>query len=152
MKNRMSNLACNLSRLRRDKGLTLEEVADRVGATRQAVGKWETGESAPDLAHAAALAEFYGTSLDALVSHDERALGYPVPPKGKHIFGIATVGERGQIVLPKRAREIFRLSPGSRLVVLGNETAGERGIALVESELMLSYAAKIMEHAEEKEE
>ena len=42
MKNRMSNLACNLSRLRRDKGLTLEEVADRVGATRQAVGKWET--------------------------------------------------------------------------------------------------------------
>ena len=61
------------------------------------------------------------------------------------------MGERGQIVLPKRAREIFRLSPGSRLVVLGNETAGERGIALVESELMLSYAAKIMEHAEEKE-
>ena len=54
-------------------------------------------------------------------------------------------------MLPKRAREIFRLSPGSRLVVLGNETAGERGIAPVASELLLSYAAKIMEHAEEKE-
>ena len=146
------SFAENLKQARKDRGLSQEQLAEMLSVSRQAVGKWETGESAPDLAHAAALAEFYGTSLDALVSHDERALGYPVPPKGKHIFGIATVGERGQIVLPKRAREIFRLSPGSRLVVLGNETAGERGIALVESELMLSYAAKIMEHAEEKEE
>ena len=77
MKNRMSNLACNLSRLRRDKGLTLEEVADRVGATRQAVGKWETGESTPDLAHAAALAEFYGTSVDYLLGRTDERKPYP---------------------------------------------------------------------------
>ena len=85
--------------------------------------------------------------MDALISHDESALGYPVPPKGKHIFGIVTVGERGEIVLPERAREIFGLQRGSQLVVLGNETAGERGIALVESELMFSYAEKIMKQA-----
>lgn len=140
-------LARNLAALRRANGFTLEEVAVRVGTTRQAVGKWELGESLPDLPHTAALAELYGVTMDALVSHDESALGYPVPPKGKHIFGIVTVGERGEIVLPERAREIFGLQRGSQLVVLGSETAGERGIALVESELMFSYAEKIMKQA-----
>ena len=140
-------LARNLAALRRANGFTLEEVAVRVGTTRQAVGKWELGESLPDLPHTAALAELYGVTVDALISHNESALGYPVPPKGKHIFGIVTVGERGEIVLPERAREIFGLQRGSQLVVLGNETAGERGIALVESELMFSYAEKIMKQA-----
>ena len=144
-------LARNLAALRRANGFTLEEVAARVGTTRQAVGKWELGESLPDLPHTAALAELYGVTVDALISHDESALGYPVPPKGKHIFGIVTVGERGEIVLPERAREIFGLQRGSRLVVLGNETAGERGIALVESELMFSYAEKIMKQAGKEE-
>lgn len=140
-------LARNLAALRRANGFTLEEIAARVGTTRQAVGKWELGESLPDLPHTAALAELYGVTMDALISHDESALGYPVPPKGKHIFGIVTVGERGEIVLPERAREIFGLQRGSQLVVLGNETTGERGIALVESELMFSYAEKIMKQA-----
>ena len=140
-------LARNLAALRRANGFTLEEVAARVGTTRQAVGKWELGECLPDLPHTAALAELYGVTVDALISHDESALGYPVPPKGKHIFGIVTVGERGEIVLPERAREIFGLQRGSQLVVLGSETAGERGIALVESELMFSYAEKIMRQA-----
>lgn len=140
-------LARNLAALRRANGFTLEEVAARVGTTRQAVGKWELGESLPDLPHTAALAELYGVTVDALISHDESTLGYPVPPKGKHIFGIVTVGERGEIVLPERAREIFGLQRGSQLVVLGNETAGERGIALVESGLMFSYAEKIMKQA-----
>lgn len=144
-------LARNLAALRRANGFTLEEVAVRVGTTRQAVGKWELGESLPDLPHTAALAELYGVTVDALISHDESALGYPVPPKGKHIFGIVTVGERGEIVLPERAREIFGLQRGSQLVVLGSETAGERGIALVESELMFSYAEKIMKQAGKEE-
>lgn len=144
-------LARNLAALRRANGFTLEEVAVRVGTTRQAVGKWELGESLPDLPHTAALAELYGVTVDALISHNESALGYPVPPKGKHIFGTVTVGERGEIVLPERAREIFGLQRGSQLVVLGSETAGERGIALVESELMFSYAEKIMKQARKEE-
>ena len=144
-------LARNLAALRRANGFTLEEVAVRVGTTRQAVGKWELGESLPDLPHTAALAELYGVTVDALISHDESTLGYPVPPKGKYIFGIVTVGERGEIALPERAREIFGLQRGSQLVVLGNETVGERGIALVESELMFSYAEKIMKQAGKEE-
>ena len=106
-------LARNLAALRRANGFTLEEVAVRVGTTRQAVGKWELGESLPDLPHTAALAELYGVTVDALISHDESTLGYPVPPKGKHIFGIITVGERGEIVLPN-ARGRYSVCNGVR--------------------------------------
>ena len=42
-------------------------------------------------------------------------------PKGKHIFGTVKIGEKGQIVIPKAARELFDLKPGDSLVVLGDE-------------------------------
>lgn len=47
-------------------------------------------------------------------------------PKGKHIW-TATVGEKGQIVIPKQARDIFGIKPGDVLILLGDE---ERGIAI----------------------
>ena len=46
-------------------------------------------------------------------------------PKGKYAW-TATVGEKGQIVIPKQAREVFGIKPGDTLVLLGDE---ERGIA-----------------------
>ena len=54
-------------------------------------------------------------------------------PKGKHIFGTVKVGERGQIVIPKEAREIFDINPGDTLLVLGDE---EQGIAVVKADVM----------------
>ena len=47
-------------------------------------------------------------------------------PKGKYAW-TATVGEKGQIVIPKQAREIFDIKPGDTLLLLGDE---ERGIAI----------------------
>ena len=47
-------------------------------------------------------------------------------PKGKHAW-TATVGEKGQIVIPKQARDIFGIKPGDTLLLLGDE---ERGIAI----------------------
>ncbi|MDI9577138.1 MAG: AbrB/MazE/SpoVT family DNA-binding domain-containing protein [Thermoproteota archaeon] len=45
-------------------------------------------------------------------------------PKGKHIFGMVTVGEKGQIVIPKKARAIFNINPGDQLMVVGDESSG----------------------------
>ncbi len=47
-------------------------------------------------------------------------------PKGKYAW-TATVGEKGQIVIPKQAREIFDIKPGDTLILLGDE---KRGIAI----------------------
>lgn len=62
-------------------------------------------------------------------------------PKGKHIFGTVKVGERGQIVIPKEAREIFDINPGDTLLVLGDE---EQGIAVVKADVMKEIAVKIL--------
>ncbi len=121
----------NILRLRSITGMTQEELAEKLGVARQTVAKWEAGESVPDLSNAQAIAAVFDVTLDDLVNHDESHRGYPIPPRGKHIFGMVRVGERGQIVIPKKAREVFDLKPGSELLMLGDE---EQGIALQKAE------------------
>ena len=60
----------------------------------------------------------------------------------KHIFGSVKVGERGQVVIPKEAREIFDINPGDILLVLGDT---ERGIALVKADALQEFARKILD-------
>ena len=62
-------------------------------------------------------------------------------PKGKYIFGTVKVGERGQIVIPKEAREISNIHAGDTLLVLGDE---EQGIAVVKADAMQELAVKIL--------
>ena len=69
-------------------------------------------------------------------------------PKGKYA-GIARVGEKGQIVIPKGARELFNIQPGDTLLLMADE---ERGIALVENKGFLDFAASIFRAQEDKEE
>ena len=45
-------------------------------------------------------------------------------PKGKHIFGTAKVGEKGQIVIPKDARKLYGINPGDTLLILGDDDNG----------------------------
>ena len=45
-------------------------------------------------------------------------------PKGKHIFGTAKVGEKGQIVIPKESRDLFHIQPGDTLLFLADEAQG----------------------------
>ena len=75
----------NIATLRRLNELTQEELAARLGVSRQTVAKWEAAESMPDLVNAQALAELFGVTLDNLVTHSEEAAGFPVPPRGKHL-------------------------------------------------------------------
>ncbi len=132
----------NLMFLRSAHHYTLEEVAEKIGVSRQAVAKWENGETIPDLYNVMALAELYGVTIDDLVHHDQNKKGYAVPPIGKHIFGNVTVGERGQIVIPKKARDIFDFYPGETLIVLGDEEQG--GLALVKSSTFMKIAEEIL--------
>ena len=130
----------NLIALRKLKHMTQEDLADALGVSRQAVSKWESGQSAPDLEKGKQLAELFGVTLDDLVHFTPEFEGIAVPPRGKHIFGLVKVGEKGQIVIPAKARQIFAIAPGDSLLVLGDE--GE-GIALVKEKDFLSLAEQI---------
>lgn len=112
MKMQKSNIARNLTTLRQLNKFSQEDVAERIGVTRQAVAKWEAGESVPDILNCDALAKLYDVELDDLIHYDQEQTGESIPPKGKHIFGTVRVGERGQIVLPKQARDVFKIKPG----------------------------------------
>ncbi|RKQ34630.1 AbrB/MazE/SpoVT family DNA-binding domain-containing protein [Oceanobacillus halophilus] len=62
-------------------------------------------------------------------------------PEGKHIFGTVKVGTKGQIVIPKEARDIFNIKPGDSLLMLGDE---KQGIALVKQEAFFELADAIL--------
>ncbi|NBK99606.1 MAG: helix-turn-helix domain-containing protein, partial [Erysipelotrichia bacterium] len=99
--------------------------------SRQAVAKWESGETLPDIMNCDALAVLFDVSLNDLVRFNPEKEGMPIGPKDKYIFGTVTIGERGQIVLPKKARDIMNLIPGDTLIVLGDTSKGNEGIALI---------------------
>lgn len=135
----------NLVQLRKLLNMTQEDIADKVGVSRQTVAKWESGESVPDLEKSKLLADVLGTSLDDLVNYDQKeSLGFPVPPKGKYLFGVVTVGDKGQIVIPAKARKIFNISAGDQMVVLGAE--GE-GLAVLKTDGFLQMAEAIKEYS-----
>ena len=156
-----NNLSKNLSLLRRVSGLSQEKAAEAVGVTRQALAKWESGETTPDVLHSDALAELYGVSLDDLLHFDQKPGNIPPPPRGKHVFGAVQLGERGQIVIPKRARELFGLRPGDNLllglnrgdtlVVLGDTNPGTAGIALVPAQFLTGLLELANQHQQDAE-
>ena len=137
MKMQKSNIARNLTTLRQQRKYSQEDVAERIGVSRQTVAKWEAGESVPDIINCDALAQLYDVALNDLIYYNQEQNGYSIPPKGKHIFGTVRVGERGQIVLPKEARDIFHIKAGDRLVVLGDESPEHPGMALMQEEFFL---------------
>ena len=62
--------------------------------------------------------------------------------KARHIFGTAKVGERGQIVIPKDARELYGIHPGDTLLILGDE---ENGMIVTKPDVLSSLAERILD-------
>lgn len=133
----------NLILLRKLHGFSQEEIAEKIGISRQAYGKWEKGETIPDIEKCDLLASIYGITIDSLIHTKKLADDTMMPPapKGKHIFGTVTISERGQIVIPKQARELFDIKDKDRLVVLGDEA---EGLALVKEKLFMDRINEIM--------
>ena len=127
----------NLQTLRKQKKLTQEALAEKIGVARQTVAKWENGESTPDLEIAGRLAAALDVALDDLVNAPTEELDETSGLKGKHMFGLVTVGDKGQIVIPVRARRVFNICPGDQLMVLGEDG---KGIALMDARLVMLMA------------
>ena len=133
----------NIKFYRKKNQLTQDDIAEACNVTRQAVSKWENGETIPDIEKCDRLASFYGIKLDALMHYDEKVGNTKMapPPEGKFLWGTIKLGNRGQIVIPKEARDKYGLQEGSRLVVLGDE----EGIALIQAEKFESQLKSALE-------
>ncbi len=63
-------------------------------------------------------------------------------PEGHYIFGTVKVGERGQIIIPKEAREVFQIKAGDTLIVLGDE---KWGIAVTKADVLEQHAKHVFD-------
>lgn len=66
--------------------------------------------------------------------------------KGRHVFGTVKVGEKGQIVIPKEARDQFNIRPGDTLLVLGDE---RHGILVTRPDVINDVAMQILDRLDE---
>ena len=137
----------NLLYLRNIKGLSQEQVAEAVGISRQSYSKWEQGDTFPDIDKCDKLAKFYGVTIDSLIHSDEKIGKTKIAPApiGKHLWGTVTIGSKGQIVIPKNARDTFDMKEGDRLVVLGDDL---QGIALIKAEIFEKQMQEMLERSQ----
>ncbi|MCM1216837.1 MAG: helix-turn-helix domain-containing protein [Lachnospiraceae bacterium] len=68
------NIADRIQRLRKGKGISQEELADQLGVSRQAISKWESEQSSPDIEKVIIMSDFFGVTTDYLLKGIE-----PVP-------------------------------------------------------------------------
>ena len=66
----------------------------------------------------------------------------------KRVFGTAKVGDRGQIVIPKEARELFGIKPGDTLLILGEE---DTGLIVSRPEVLSSIANQIFDSVKKED-
>lgn len=130
----------NLKRLRKNSKLTQEQLAEKLNVSRQTVAKWESGEALPDLDNCILMSKLYKISLDDLVRYAKNKED-STAPAGKHVFGVVKVDEKGRIFLPEKAREIFDISIGDKLLLMGDEN---QGLAMVKLSGFLAATAELM--------
>ena len=66
----------------------------------------------------------------------------------RRVFGTAKVGDRGQIVIPKEARELFHIQPGDTLLILGEE---ETGLIVSRPEVLSDLASKLFDQMQKED-
>lgn len=66
----------------------------------------------------------------------------------RRVFGTAKVGDRGQIVIPKEARELFQIQPGDTLLILGEE---DTGLIVSRPEVLSDIASKLFDNVRKEE-
>lgn len=109
------NLADRIQQLRKRKGISQEELADRIGVSRQAVSKWESGQTSPDLEKIVLLSEFFEVTTDYLLKGVSPAQAQTVPTQ---IEPAQTGPDQTASVQSAPGAQIFTMA-GSALNLIG---------------------------------
>ena len=105
---------------RRRNGLSQEELAEKIGVSRQAVSKWETGEAQPEIGKLRQLSDAFGVSTDWLLSEEE-----PVEPKQAPVQNTASEAEKLPGILGKLFRRfgwlagVYTIVAGTLISIVG---------------------------------
>lgn len=142
-------IGMNIRVLRKRHKLSQEQLAEKVNVSRQTIAKWENEEALPDIFKCKILGDIFQVTVDQLSRNMNEEEANQISPKGKQFFGVVKVGERGQIVIPKQAREMYQIHAGDKLVVLGEDAT--KGIAVLKSDGFLEFA-EMIRNAESKDE
>jgi transcriptional regulator with XRE-family HTH domain len=113
----------NISFLRRNKGLTQEQLAEKLGVTNQAVSKWESGQCCPDIILLPEIADIFGVTIDELIGYKndksqknlvlELREQIEVLPKGEdYLFALRIVYALHAIILSKGMTDPLTGNPG----------------------------------------
>ena len=133
----------NILFLRKHHKLSQEDMAEKIGVSRQTIAKWENGDSIPDLENSNRIAGLFDVSLDELVNYKPDETNIPIAPKGKYAFGAVTIDEEGRITLPKKALDVFKLKPGDKLMLLGDV---KQGMVLTKMNFFTSLFESVMKN------
>ncbi|HZG73547.1 MAG TPA: helix-turn-helix transcriptional regulator [Chondromyces sp.] len=134
-------IGMNIRVLRKRHKLSQEQLAEKINVSRQTIAKWENGEAVPDIYKFKTLADIFQVTLEQLSRNTSEEEINQLGPKGKQFFGVVKVGERGQIVIPKQAREMYQIHAGDKLIILGEDVT--KGIAILKSDSFLEFAEMI---------
>ena len=138
-----------ISALRKQKGWSQEELAEKLMVTRQAVSKWESAQSMPDLDKLVQLSEALGVSTDYLLK-DEQAQSAPVPATAEQTVKPRHVTQEEArrylqlqtAAIPKTTHWVWRFACGLRLRSLGSPCSDRRstGVSRKKSAAALGFA------------
>lgn len=142
-------IGMNIRILRKKHQLSQEKLAEKVNVSRQTIAKWENDEALPDIYKCQLLSDIFQISVDQLSRNMNEEEVNQIGPRGKQFFGVVKVSERGQIVIPKQAREMYQINTGDKLVVLGEDAT--KGIAILKSDEFLQFA-EMIQHAKPEDE
>ncbi len=106
-------LAEKILSLRTQRGMSQDDLAEKMEVSRQSVSKWETAQSTPDLDKIIKLADLFGVSVDQLVREGERPQP-PEPPQPQTVYV-----ERRQELSPLQKLGVVMEASGAALAVIG---------------------------------
>ena len=112
------NIGATIVNLRREKGVTQEQLARAVGVSKPAVSKWETGQSCPDIQLLAPIARYFGVTIDALLSFTRTLSREEADRLAKEVPGIFE--QEGFQAGMERCASLVREYPDSQYLKAGH--------------------------------
>ncbi len=119
-------LAEKITLLRKMNGLSQEELAEKLGVSRQSISKWESAQSVPDLKRILAMSELFSVSTDVLLKEEEELSNLPVPVMGSDQELPMERSEKDEEPL-----RLVSLEEASEFLRLNQEAAGRIAIGVM---------------------